>query len=502
MESEFRTQSREQPQTNASMSAAGTPLGHAGIDVLKAPKASRSIVAMALLACAMFAYFFFYLLLVPQTPGRMERASAGLFDQFTVWQWVTSLGWPLPTSPAQAVLIVVVVSTLGFIGFSAAVWLAWRPATIWVRRIALIGGVVFLSLPLIALPNQQTDIWDYVAFGRVSAVHGESPYDVAPSAFPDDPLYEYASPQYREHPDNKLPAWTLISTVLAGVAGSDPVTALMTYRVSLWLMNMASLLLIILITKQIGHERQAAGIVLWAWDPIVVIWGLKTDALMVLLLLVAAVISRRHRSLAVAPLAVSALVKLITLPLILMHFVSEARNRGLARAAASVFVVLVIAAATYAPFYRDPSLLVAHARLLSRGGSSLPEFLRPIAIVLFAGFLIWLGWTKAHDARSVLVSWAVALLVSGILFTVPGLPWYLMTLTAAVAVAGEGWLVAVLIPVSLASFLINARDYLLTSHFVTDAFPASPRGVFYAGAAALLVVAATKLYPRLTRRKS
>jgi hypothetical protein len=484
------------------MSAAGSCVGVAGADVLKAPKARRSILVMALLACAMFAFFFFYLLLVPQTPGRMERVSAGLFDQFFVWQWVTSVGSSLPTSPSQVVLIVVIASTLGFIGYSAAVWLAWRPATIWVRRIALIGGVVFLSLPLIALPNQQTDIWDYVAFGRLSAVHGESPYDVAPSAFPDDPLYEYASPQYREQTDNKLPAWTLISTVLAGVAGSDPVTALMAYRVALWLMNMASLLLIVLITKQLSHQRQAAGIVLWAWDPIVVIWGLKTDALMVLLLLVAAMISLRHRSLAVAPLALSALVKLITLPLILLHLVSEARNRGPARSATSAFVVLIIAAATYAPFYRGPSLLLAHASLLSRGGSSLPEFLRPVAIVLFAGFLIWLGWTKARDAGSALVSWAVALLVSGILFTAPGLPWYLMTLTAAVAVSGEAWLVGVLIPVSLASFLINARDYLLTQKFATDAIPIPPRGVLYAGAAALVVVAMVRLYPRLIRWKS
>jgi hypothetical protein len=59
--------------TNASMSAAGSSVGVAGADVLKAPEAGRSILVMALLACAMFAFFFFYLLLVPQTPGRMER---------------------------------------------------------------------------------------------------------------------------------------------------------------------------------------------------------------------------------------------------------------------------------------------------------------------------------------------------------------------------------------------------------------------------------------------
>ena len=76
-----------------------------------------------------------------------------------------------------------------------------------------------------------------------------------------------------------------------------------------------------------------------------------------------------------------------------------------------------------------------------------------------------------------------------------------MTLTAAVAVAGEGWLVAVLIPVSLASFLINARDYVLTSKFVTDATPISPRGVFHAGAVAL-VVTTTKPCPRLIPWKS
>lgn len=499
----MRSRTREEtPRSDASVGAEGMSVGPAGVGVLKASKASRSVLVMALLACAMLGFFCFYLLLVPQTPGRMERASAELFEQLFVWQWVTSIGSLLPTSPAQVVLIVVIASTLGFIGYSAAVWLAWRPSTIWIRRIALIGGVVFLSLPLIALPNQQTDIWDYVAFGRLSAVYGESPYEVAPSAFPDDPLYQYASPQYREQVDNKLPTWTLISTALAAVAGSDPISALMTYRVALWLMNMASLLLIVLITRRLAQERQAAGIVLWAWNPIVVIWGDKTDALMVLLLLISAMVLLRHRTLAVIPLALSALVKLITLPLIVLHLVSEARHQGFARATASALLVLVIAAATYAPFYHGPSLLIAHATLLSRGGSSLPEFLRPVAIVLFTGFLIWLGWTKARDPKSLLMSWAGALLVFGILFTVPSLPWYLMSLTAAVAVAGEAWLVAVVIPVSLASFLINARDYLLTPNFATDAIRIPSRGVLYVGAAALLVVAAAMLYPRLARWKS
>jgi hypothetical protein len=60
-------------------------------------------------------------------------------------------------------------------------------------------------------------------------------------------------------------------------------------------------------------------------------------------------------------------------------------------------------------------------------------------------------------------------------------------------ISGEAWLVGVLVPVSLASFLINARDYLLTQNFATDAIPIPPRGVLYAGAAALVVVAMTRL---------
>lgn len=458
-------------------------------------RASRSVLIIALVACGMFAFFCFYLLLVPQTSGRMERASAGLFERFFVWQWVTSSGAHLPTSPFQLVLFVLIASSLAFAGYCAAVWLAWRPTTIWIRRIALIGGIVFLSLPLIALPNQQTDIWDYVAFGRISAVHAQSPYDVAPSAFPDDPMYRYASPEYRELVDNKLPTWTLLSTALASLAGPDPVTALMTYRIAFWVMNMGSLFLIVLITKRVEPERQAAGIILWAWNPIVVVWGDKTDALMVLLLLIASlVVVRRDRTLAVIPLALSALVKLITLPLILLHLVGEARDRGLLRAAASGFVVLGIAAAVYAPYYRGPSLLVTHAALVSRGGSSLPEVLRPVAIILFLAFLLWLAWTTAPDPRSVFNMWARALLVVGILFTVPSFPWYLMSLTAAVAIAGKGWLVAVVAPVSLASFLINAREYLLTSNFTTDAIFIPDRGVLYVGIVALLLVAGVTRY--------
>jgi hypothetical protein len=212
------------------------------------------------------------------------------------------------------------------------------------------------------------------------------------------------------------------------------------------------------------------------------------------LLLSAWILVRGRRTASLIPLTLSALVKLITLPLVVLHLVGDARRRGLLHATALGAVVLGMAAATYAPFYRDPSLLITHAALLSRGGSALPEVLRPVAIALTAGFFLWLGWTTAPDPRSVFNMWGRALLVLGILFTVPSFPWYLICLIGAAAIAGSGWLVAVAIPVSLASFLVNARDYLLSPDFTTDAIFIPPRGVLVAGVVALALVAAARRF--------
>jgi hypothetical protein len=445
---------------------------------------------LAVVGVALLAFFWFYLLHVPQTPGRMERASAQLFGRLPIWQAVASIGSLLPINPAEIVLVVVVASVLAFGAYAIAIWLAWEPDSAGVARVAVLGAVVFISLPLIALPNQESDIWDYIAFGRLTAAHHASPYDVAPSAFPEDPLYQYASPEYRQQVDNKLPVWTSVSTIFASIGGDDPITALLTYRVAFWMMNLSSLGLIAVIARRVQPNRRVAATVVWGWNPIVAIWGEKTDALMVLLLLIAALmVVRRTRIKAIIPLTLSALVKLITLPLIAVQLVMEGRRFDIGRALLSGLVALVMAAVVYVPYYRGSSLLAAHLSLLSRGGSALPDVLRPFAIVAFFAFLVWLAWTVRDDPRTILTSWGVALLAVGIFFTAPNLPWYLMSLIAAVALTVNPWLVASAVPIALASFLINAREYVLTPSFTTDAVFIPPHGTLYAGVVTLVVLA-------------
>ena len=172
----------------------------------------------------------------------------------------------------------------------------------------------------LALPNANTDIFSYIASARVAAVHDANPYEYPPTAFPNDPVYPYVSEQYRENLPSKLPAFMLLNISLAELPGDDPVANLLTYRLAFFALSVATLVLSCSLPGaffRVGGRR-ARPVRLESRPHR--LRAIKTDVVMVFLLaprrLSATRVARERAGL--VALGLSALVKLISLPLVVL----------------------------------------------------------------------------------------------------------------------------------------------------------------------------------------
>ena len=303
---------------------------------------------------------------MPQTPGRLGRPTAGLIDDLAFWRWLEDF-LPEPSTRTGVAVAVPLAGCLVFAGYALAVALAWR----WqASRRGLVGigavAVVLMAIGALAFPNANTDIFSYIASGRVAAVHDANPYEYPPASFPNDPLLPYVSEQYSGNLPSKLPAFMLVNVSLAELPGDDPVANLLAYRFAFLALSIASLVLLVLAARRLFPGSEAGGLVLYGWNPVVAAYGQsKTDVLMVFFLLLAAYLYARGRERSgLVALGLSALVKLISLPLVVLTMCRDAYLRRWRALAVGAVILAAVVALVYLPFADGPGLLVDHLGLL------------------------------------------------------------------------------------------------------------------------------------------
>jgi dolichol-phosphate mannosyltransferase len=453
----------------------------------------------ALAACAgpLAAIVAIWCFVLPQTPARLAKPSARLIHRLDLWSAITGAGLPVPATRAAVGAVVVATTVLAFALYAAALRWSWDAEATRARLAAVAAAaLLFLAITVAALPTLNTDIYEYMATGHVAASHGSNPYAVPADAFGAEPAYAYTDRRYTSVPgDNKPAAWTLVTTGLAKLSGRDVVTGLLTYRVVLAACGAISLLLIALLLRRLSPRRQLAGLVAYGWNPIAVLGApTKADSLMVMLLLAGtlALVAGRRRAAAIG-LALSALVKLITLPLLAVRWVGLLRRRRWAELALDGALVAATVAAVYAPFVSAPGLPGRELRLLQSGGSSVP---RAIAALCFAAVVLLAGVRQDGSPRRMLRGWAAVSVAFAALLPDLGFSWYLLVPIAVVAVAASGPLLAAMTAIGALSFVVDL--------WRTDGRGAFPRDVLTGGAALaalLLLGAAAALAARVGRRR-
>lgn len=454
----------------------------------------RLALLLAGLGCALLLGTLFAAFVLPQSPGRTGQPSVDLFPALPLWSLAVALPLDVPRDGATLARALLATSVTQFAAYGMAIYLAWRrPAGRLSLSVAVAAALVCYLVAACALPNVNRDIFNYILSGRVAAAHGQNPHYVPPSMFPDDPLYRYASSQYTGFPgDNKLPAWTLLNVGLARIAGGDPVTSLLLYRATFLLFNVANVVLIVRTLRVVQPRRELAGALLYAWNPIVIGYAQsKVDTVMVFFLLLAAYwLARGRRGPAIVALAISALVKLITLPLAAVYWLHQLRARDWRGLAATTLLLGATSAALYAPFWQGPDLLWMHVGLLGGGKSLGPQLFQLAARGAFVAAVLWAAWRQDGRIAGLFSGWALVMLVFALFLTRLGFSWYLMTLIALAALAAERYLTPITIAVSFASFLLNAWDAASSATFRLPKPLALPRASLYLAFVSVVVLAA------------
>lgn len=424
----------------------------------------------------------FFALIVPATPARMSRASAELVPRLPLWRLVAGIEPLSAVAPETLLVGLALVGGAAFLFYALALRMAWRAKSSVLNAVVIIVlSSVFFVTAFLALPTQNTDVFNYIVQGRVSAEYGQNQYRIPPNAFPDDPVLPFAGTRYIAEPNDYLPAWGLYNSTIAGLAGDDPVRALLVYRAGFVVLSICNLLLILGILSRTTPEHIPAGLVTYGWNPIVVLEGpSRVDTLMAFLALLAVFLFvRRRLFIGTAALTLSVLTKWITLPLMLSLVAGRAWRGEWRRLVGLSVVALVTTAVVYAPFVYGLDLFRDHFEMLLRGGSSAPEALRWI---LGGGLLCLVVWlARYHDGRGgpALWTWAVLLLYFTTFLTKIGFSWYLIVPAGVIALVRDGRLTAPFVALALGAFAYQVRYGAFNSTYeVEDLIPFAPFWVF------------------------
>ncbi|HEX6384465.1 MAG TPA: hypothetical protein VF177_07330 [Anaerolineae bacterium] len=454
----------------------------------------RLLWLYGLLACLSLPVYLFYAFVIPQTPGRLARASTSLIPELPVWSAAVSLPVPVPQDSYLVAILLIVFAVLGFAGYGAAIYLSWnRRANAYLCATVVTAAIIFFLISTWSLPNSSTDIYNYMMRGRTAAVYHSNPYYVAADEFPEDPIYPFASHNYTSTPGDRPPAWLLINIFLASIAGDDPVTNLLVYRFALFGFSVANLAFIVMILRRLNSRHVLAGVVLYSWNPIVVMFGSsKTDSVMVFFLLSAILLLLMERKkIAVVLMGLSVLVKLITLPFVAVYLLRSLRLKQWRQFAVDTVLLGLTASALYLPFLEDPRLFLRLVDLLGTGGASAggPAIVSTLLKAVFVLVIATVGLRADGDNRQLLRQGAVVVLVFSILLTRVSLSWYLLTLIGLVSLVLDGRLAVMTLALSFLSFLMNTWQSAFGGGFDAPHLFDIPGFLVYVGLAAAVASA-------------
>ncbi len=159
----------------------------------------------------------------------------------------------------------------------------------WLLWVAL-GVTALLGLTLVlspALPSD--DVFSYILYGRISAVHHANPLVTTPAAFTGDPFLPLVF--WRNTRSVYGPVWLLLSgglSLLAQALGGSLVVYVALFKLLGLLAHLANALLIWRILGRLAPRRQLSGTLFYAWNPLCLVEfcaSAHNDAVMLTLLL-------------------------------------------------------------------------------------------------------------------------------------------------------------------------------------------------------------------------
>jgi alpha-1,6-mannosyltransferase len=246
--------------------------------------------------------------------------------------------------------------------------IAWRVAQEAKGRaawIVIFGGALASGLVLLIMyPYDAADIFDYIMHGRMTALYGANPFVQVISEYPHDVFRAYVG--WPNTPSAYGPLWEILAAITVRLAGDGIIANVVAFKVLSGLFLAGSIGLVAAILRRVAPERALVGVLLLAWNPVVLYETLghgHNDIVIVFWMLGAAwALLTRHYTLAILALLAGALVKFV--PVLLLPAAGLVALRGLHGAGARLrFLAGTAVAGTalvvlaYAPFWENVDIL-------------------------------------------------------------------------------------------------------------------------------------------------
>jgi hypothetical protein len=376
-------------------------------------------------------------LLLPQSLRQSLGGLAGAFGH-------VGLDIGLPGLIATMVLM--------FLSYAVAL----RAARYLSRRAVLLSIAALNGLVLVAPPLLSTDLFSYIAYGRLGGTYGINPYLYGPNVISFDPLYHLVGLQWQHTPTAYGPLFTALSYPLAGL---NIATNVFAYK------GIAALSLLAVVVL-VWHAAQLRGIdpikavALVGLNPVIVIYGVgggHNDMLMLALLVAGIYVLLRQREGAGGAMIIAATAIKLTAGMLLPFAIAASAGRRVATSGrARIVAGAAIAAAAFGILglvmfgSGTLHLLGTLSTIQGEGGiHSIPGFilnalglkdLDPlVGSLLRVGYAIWLVWLMWRVWIGELdwitaAGWAtVGLLISAGLL----MPWYIAWLIPLAALSSD-----------------------------------------------------------------
>jgi hypothetical protein len=236
------------------------------------------------------------------------------------------------------------------------------------RLRVLMSLAVLASLPLLFLPNLLSgDVYSYIAYGRVAAVHGGNPFIDPPSTFAIDPLYRWV--YWKHEPSVYGPSWIYLSivlTILVNSINQHVITYVLAYKLLAFGLHLVNGWLIWAILGRWKPEQQGWGTALYLLSPLALIefvGNAHNDALMITFILLGIWFHlSKHWYWTIAAFTLGVLTKWIALPLLPLYGLSLLwdsqtwRERGW-KTMGSLVIFASLCVSLYRPYWEGSDTL-------------------------------------------------------------------------------------------------------------------------------------------------
>jgi hypothetical protein len=196
-----------------------------------------------------------------------------------------TLGWITHRDPVAAMGISISILTLFLLYYLAyRLCRGQNGKRLW--AVVLFGALAFAIVNFFVYPLTSTDVFDYVARGRITGVYEENPYAQVPNDYPDDPMVQLAA--WRERGTAYGPLWEVLGGLIGRFAGDSLWGNVLGYKGLGLFGYLFSTILVALILRRVSPGDALLGTVLFAWNPLVLLEGvanLHNDMLMIALML-------------------------------------------------------------------------------------------------------------------------------------------------------------------------------------------------------------------------